>query len=344
MSTMQAFRLLEWGKLGYDEVAIPEPGPGEVLVRVGGAGLCGSDLHFKHMPAGAWPVEPPWTLGHENAGWVEGAGPGTSRFAAGDAVLATGIHSCGSCRACLRGDDNQCHLVFGGRGAGMDGGFAPFVVVPERELVPLGSLDPRVAAPLADAGHTPYAAVRSALSKLTPDATALVIGAGGLGSYAVQFLKVLTASRVIVAEPSAARRSHALTLGADEAIDSGLTTASAVRDLTDGWGADVILDFVATEDTIRAGTASAAVGGSVVLVGMHGGSLDLVFGRTPPVACQLYWQMGGSLKDLTEVVELGRRGLLQVDVEHFSFSDIELAFERLEAGMTVGRAVVLPNG
>ncbi len=284
---MRAFRLLDWGRVGYAEVAIPEPGPGEVLVRVGGAGLCGSDLHFKHMPAGAWRTEPPWTLGHENAGWVERSGQGASRFAGGDAVLVSGIHSCGSCRACLRGDDNQCQLAFSGRGAGMDGGFASFVVVPERELVPLGSLDPRVAAPLADAGHTPYAAVRSALPKLTPDATALVIGAGGLGSYAVQFLKILTAARVIVAEPNAARRARALDLGADEAVDSDLSTAPAVRDLTGGWGADVVIDFVAKEDTISTGCASAATGGSVVLVGMHGGSLDLVFphptGGLPPV-------------------------------------------------------------
>jgi alcohol dehydrogenase, propanol-preferring len=344
VTTMKAFRLLDWGKLGYDDVAVPAPRPGEVLVRLGGAGLCGSDLHFRHMGRDEWPSRPPWTLGHENAGWVERSGPGTGRFTDGEAVLATGIHSCGNCRACVRGDDNQCALVAGGRGAGADGGFAPFVVVPERELAPLGTLDPRTAAPLADAGHTPYSAVRSAVSRLTPDATAVVVGAGGLGSYAVQFIRLLTASRVVAVEPIAERRSRALALGADEAIPPGPDTAAAVRDLTGGWGADVVFDFVATQETMAAAAACAAPGGAIVLVGMHGGSLDLVFGRTPPVGCHLYWHMGGTMKDLFEVISLAQRGLLQIDVQHFAFDEIEAALARLEAGDLAARAVILPNG
>lgn len=343
-ASMRAYRLLDWGRTGYENVAVPEPGPGEILVRVGGAGLCGSDVHFKHLPVDGWTSPPPWTLGHENAGWVERCGPGSNRYRIGDAVLATGIHSCGKCRACLRGDDNLCVMVFGGRGAGSDGGFAEFVVVPERELVALGTLDPRVAAPLADAGHTSYAAVRSALAKLTADSTALVIGAGGLGGYAIQYLKLLSAARVIVAEASPARRSRALALGADEAIASEEGTALAVRELTGGLGADVVIDFVGDQDTITLAVASAAVGGAIALVGMGGATLDLAFAQSPPVGCHLYWQMGGTMRELGEVINLAQRGLLQIDVERFAFEDIDTAFDKLEAGGITGRAVILPNG
>jgi alcohol dehydrogenase, propanol-preferring len=345
VAMMPAYRLLDWGTTGYADVDVPEPLPGEVLVRVGGAGLCGSDVHFKHLRAGGWATPPPWTLGHENAGWVEANGVGALRFSTGDAVLATGIHSCSTCRACLRGDDNLCPKASGGRGAGMDGGFATYVVVPERELVALGSLDPRIAAPLADAGHTSYAAVKSALPKLTADTTALVIGAGGLGGYAIQYLKLLSPALVVVVEPSQARQSRAVNFGADEVVSPGANCASEVKDLTAGVGADVVIDFVGTNESVATALASAAVGGAVVLVGMGDATVaPLSFAQSPPAACHLYWQIGGNLRELAEVVTLAQRNLLTIDVEYFAFGDIEDGFARLEAGSITGRAVILPNG
>jgi propanol-preferring alcohol dehydrogenase len=343
--TMTAFRLLDWGQVGFDEVEIPIPGPGEVLMRVGGAGICGSDVHFQHITADEWPSTPPWTLGHENAGWVHAQGPSAHRFELGEAVIATGVHSCGRCRVCIRGDDNLCAASYSGRGVGADGGFAQFVVVPERELVALGSLDPRVVAPLADAGHTTYAAVKGTLDKLTPDATALVIGVGGLGSFGIQFIKLLSAARVIAVDLDPAKRDRARTLGADEVLASDASTAAAVRELTAGEGADVVFDFVGTQATITTALACAGAGGSVVLLGVaDGATVQLAFAQTPPAGCHLYWNLGGNYQALTEVVALAQRGLLQIDVEPIAFDDIGITLARLERGELSARAVARPNG
>jgi propanol-preferring alcohol dehydrogenase len=202
MAKMTAYRLVEWGHAPeYVDVEVPRPGPAEVLMKMGAAGLCGSDLHLLAAPPGAFPFQTPFTLGHENAGWIADRGPGATRFEIGAAVLASSGSSCGRCEQCLQGWDNYCWetvnmqtrmMSMRVRGIGRDGGLAQYVVVPERELVPLGSLSVQRAAPLADAGATSYHAVRSVLPVLIAGSTAVVIGAGGLGSYAIQYLRLLS--------------------------------------------------------------------------------------------------------------------------------------------------------
>src|SRR5271156_4514229 len=142
--TMTAFRLLGWGHAYFADVDVPQPGVGELLIRVGGAGLCRTDLDLMSAPAGHFAFEPPFTLGHETAGWVEQAGPGTS-VKEGTAVVVSCVHSCGRCEFCVRGLDNHCWeaVTLITRGMGLDGGLAQYVVVPEREVVPLSSLEPR---------------------------------------------------------------------------------------------------------------------------------------------------------------------------------------------------------
>jgi alcohol dehydrogenase, propanol-preferring len=344
MPTMTAYRLLGWGRGGYAEVDVPVLRHDEVLVRVAGAGLCHSDLGFLAMGPGEWPARPPWTLGHENAGWVDECGPDVEKLSPGDSVLASGIHSCGRCEFCLRGADNYCRVARTGRGAGLDGGLAPFVVVPERELVPLASPHPRDFAPLADAGHTSYGAVKRVLPKLAPGSTALVIGAGGLGGYAIQYLRLLSATRVVAVDTAPNRREYALELGAHDVLDSDESTVDAVRELTHGRGAQAVLDFVGSEQTLGVALACAAELGSVALIGMGSGNVPFRWGRTPPLGCEVFYCIGGSLTELHEVVALAERGSLQIDVDVFPFDEIEIALERLERHELRGRAVVTPNG
>ena len=215
MSTMTAYQLVEWGKPPeFREVDVPAPAPDEVLVKVAGVGLCHSDFMFLDSPPGLIPWELPFTLGHESAGWVERLGANVHDLAVGQPVAVAGIHSCGRCQYCLRGQDNYCPRGASGRGYGEDGGLAHFLVVPRRELVPLTSLDPRRVGPLTDAGATSYHAVKRALPKLIPGSTAVVIGAGGLGSYAVQYLRRLTGAQVIAVDIVQQRLDLARELGA----------------------------------------------------------------------------------------------------------------------------------
>ena len=184
---MKAYRLVAWQQPPeLRDVSVPEPAPDEVLIKVGGAGACHTDLHLMDRPEHVDPLErPPFTLGHENAGWVEAVGAGVTAYLPGDAVAVYGAWGCGRCAPCRQGSEMLCERLdevgsYGG-GLGRDGGMAEFMLVPStRLLVPLGDLDPRDAAPLTDAALTPYHALKSALPLLRPGTWALVIGVGGL--------------------------------------------------------------------------------------------------------------------------------------------------------------------
>ena len=197
-------------------------------MRVAGAGLCHSDLHLMRWPAGSLPYELPFTLGHEVSGTVAALGAGADGLEPGEPVLVYGPWGCGGCRACSIGAEHLCERAPSGRGAGLgrDGGLAEYMVVPSPRLtVPLGGLDPVSAAPLADAGLTPYHAVRRALGLLRPGTSAIVIGVGGLGHVAVQLLKALSPARVVAVD----RRDEALDLAAHSGADVALRGGGAGR-------------------------------------------------------------------------------------------------------------------
>jgi alcohol dehydrogenase, propanol-preferring len=165
--TMPAVRLLRWrSEPELVAVPVPEPGPGEVLLKVEAAGLCHSDLHLMEWPAGTVPYTLPFTLGHETAGTVVAFGPGAHRVSPGDRVLVYARWGCGTCWPCLQGMENLCETAAGelgghGGGVGRDGGLAEYMVVPSaRYLVPIGDLDPVAAAPLTDAALTSYHAIK----------------------------------------------------------------------------------------------------------------------------------------------------------------------------------------
>ena len=253
---MRALQLIAPGEIRIQDVPVPEPAADEVLVRVAGAGLCHSDLHVLHLPG--WPFVP-MTMGHETAGWVAAIGSAVHGFAEGEAVLVGLVWACGRCRACLEGRDNTCLISRGSPpcpGLGPDGGMAEYIKVPARHLHALGALDPTRAGPLADAGLTAYHAIEGARHRLTPGATAVVIGTGGLGHVALQILRATSGVRIVAVDVTPEKLDLARRYGADEAVLSDDDTGRSIRDLTDGDGADVVLDFVGIQPTVTLAPAS----------------------------------------------------------------------------------------
>ena len=193
-----------------------------MLIKIGGAGVCHSDLHVMEEDLG---FTPPFTLGHENAGWMAALGEGVTGFKEGDAVAVYGPWGCGRCHACQRSMENYCENWaqingFGG-GLGLDGGMADYMLVPSpRLLVPLGDMSPAKAAPLSDAALTPYHAIKRALPHLNADSTVVVIGVGGLGHMAVQLLRVLAPVRIVAADVDDTKLAQAKALGADEVVNN----------------------------------------------------------------------------------------------------------------------------
>jgi alcohol dehydrogenase, propanol-preferring len=344
---MKALRLNSWGKPAeLCEIGVPEPGPGQVLIKIAGAGACHSDLHLMEWPEGLLPWKLPFTLGHENAGWVEQLGAGVSGWKKGDPVLVYGPWGCGRCRPCRLGRENYCEhaaeIGVAGGGLGRDGGMAEYMLVPSaRLLVPLGDLDPVPAAPLADAALTPYHAIAKAHDRLQPGSTAVVIGIGGLGHMGIQLLKATTAARVVAIDTDERKLEVARTLGADIVLRADADAAARVRDATNGVGADVVLDMVGADATLALAAKVVRAEGRLVLIGLGAGTLPVSFFALPYGAevATSYW---GTVTELIEIVALAKTGKIKVDVETFTLARAPEAYERLRRGEIRGRAVIVP--
>ena len=321
----------------------PEPGrPDEVVVKVGGAGVCATDLHAIDglmEPAG---VSLPMVLGHENAGWVESAGDLVSTVVPGDPVIIYPPWSCGLCVPCRRGDDMHCiHHEF--TGLSVDGGFADYVLVRERSLIKLpAGLEPREVAPHADAGLTAYHAVRRMAHLMRPGTTAVVIGIGGVGHIAVQLARELGSSRVIAVDTESERLDLARELGADETVPGGPGAPAGVRDLTDGGGADVVFDFVGTDDTHAASMDMLARAGTYSVIG-YGGNLPLTSMGLVVEEKSVVANLVGSWTDLYELIQLHAAGRVQLKVETHPLDAINEVLEKLRNGGILGRAVLVPS-
>lgn len=343
---MRAIRLHAPGEaLRVEEVPMPDPVGTEVRIRVGGAGVCHTDLHI--VDGTQRRVELPVTLGHEVAGWIDAAGAGAElplrrlHLAPGDSVVVHGGWGCGECRECRAEQEQRC-AESRAPGFQADGGYAEAMVVPHpRHLVALHGLDPVRAAPLADAGVTPYRAVRRAGPWLTAGSRVLLIGCGALGQFALQFLRLVDRGDdllVGVRELDARRLERATELGADIALLDG--DAHMVRDAL-GGPADVVFDFVGGETTLALAAAVVAPGGLVMLVGEAGGALSFSFDG-PPLESWLTTVAWGSAAELREVVGLAERGRLHWNVETMPLSDAATAHARLRAGDVDGRLVLEP--
>lgn len=345
---MRAFRLTTEHRTELTTIPQPEPGPGEVLVKVGAAGVCHSDLHIVEAPEGSgFPT--PLTLGHENAGWVEALGPGVTSWEKGEAVAIYGIVGCGRCRACLRGRDNECRVKpLGGIGISQDGGMAEYVTVPAAQLLEIGDLDVTRAAPLTDAGLTPYHAIQIARNALLPGTTCVVIGIGGLGHMALQILAATTAVRVIAVDLSEEALKLAAQIGAHEIVRADEHASQHIRDLVGSspGGADVVLDLVGATSTLLLGASVVSTGGWLMLVGLAGGDLTITPGVAAtgiPFETRAIIPFWGTKAELAEVITLARAGSISAHVEQFSLRNAGAAYDKLRAGQLRGRAVVVPT-
>ncbi|MDO5495198.1 MAG: NAD(P)-dependent alcohol dehydrogenase [bacterium] len=331
------------------EVEKPTPGPGEVLLKVAGSGACHSDVALFHDyegdPTGF--LTPPFTLGHEVSGWIEEVGEGVSGFEKGEAYLVYGPIGCGRCRACSRGQDTYCEDVpsvgYMATGLGRDGGMAEYMTTRARNLVPLGDSDPVAAAPLADAGLTPYHAIKRVLPYLNGGAkSALVIGLGGLGLIGVQILKALTGATVYATDMKPEQIEQAEKFGA-VGVPGGEGQAEKIMELTGGKGVDAVFDFVGVTPTIQLAAASVKRQGAVTIIGVAGHPFEWSFYTVPYEVnfSTTYW---GTIEELFEVVDLYKAGKIDPGVEVYSLEDGLEAYQKLTDGKLSGRAVIAPHG
>jgi propanol-preferring alcohol dehydrogenase len=330
------------------DVERPVPGPGEVLLKVAGAGACHSDVAiFQDFAEGAPGAQKPsFILGHENSGWIEELGPGVEGLSVGDAYLVYGPVGCQRCRACSRGQDTYCEnaatMPYMGVGLGRDGGMAEYVRVPARNLVPLGDADPIAAASLSDAGLTPYHAIKLALPHLNGGGKyALVIGLGGLGLLGVQILKALTGATIIATDMKEEAMAEAEKLGAIT-VPGGEGQAERIREITGGQGVDAAFDFVGVKPTIQAAMSSMARQGRCTIVGIAGHPYEWSF-FTAPYEVELTSTYWGTIEELHEVVDMFKAGQLQPMYTTYPMDKALEAYQALVDGKIAGRAVVVPH-
>ncbi len=346
---MRALQLIGPGKIEVREVGVPSIDPDEVLVRVAGAGLCHSDLHMLHAPID----RPPFTLGHETSGYVESVGADVEGFAHGDPVLVYLVWACGECRACVEGRDNSCERA-GGRlgmapcpGLGPDGGMAEYIVSKARYLEPLGALDPVTAGPLADAGLTSHHAIEGARYRIGAGTTSVVIGLGGLGHVGLQILEATSQTRVIAVDVQQTKLDLAASHGADHTLLANDATVAAILELTDGYGADAVFDFVGIQSSVDLGLGVIAPDGAMRYVGLGGGSFT--YGALPWSDPPIPWGVdfrksyAGNRADQRAVIELAAAGKLTLETKLYDLEDGPSAFDDLEHGRLLGRAVLVPN-
>lgn len=341
---MKAVRLHQYHENPrVESIAEPEiVHPLDVIVRIGGAGLCRTDLHIVE---GQWQeksgVKLPYILGHENAGWVHAVGTAVDNVAVGDPVIVHPLVTCGLCRPCRAGDDMHCQSS-SFPGISVDGGFAELLKTNARALVRLDTgLAPADVAALADAGLTAYHAAKKAVPLLYPGTRVVMIGAGGLGHIGVQSLKALTAAEVIVVDRSPEALELARSLGADRTVVADGKELDAVRELTEGQGAEVVLDFVGEAGAERLGPAMLRRAGSYFVIG-YGGTLSLPTIDIISSEINVVGNLVGTYTDLAELMVLAARGDVRLHTRTYPLDAFGDALADLDQGRLRGRAILVP--
>lgn len=326
-------------------VDVPDPeisGPLDIVVQIGGAGVCRTDLHIIE---GQWAektnVALPYTLGHENAGWVSAVGSAVSNVAVGDPVILHPLVTCGLCRACRDGDDVHCeNSTF--PGIDTDGGYAQYLKTTARSAIKLDpSLQPADVAALADAGLTAYHAVAKAARKLRPGDRAVVIGAGGLGHIGVQVLRALSPVEMIVLDRNADALALAKTLGADHTVLADDDAVAAVQDLTDGKGAEAVIDFVGEGGAVEVGVGVLRRNGNYYVIG-YGGAINVPTIDIISTEINFIGNLVGSYNDLAELMVLAARGQVTLHTATYRLNDFQRALTDLDSGKVRGRAILVP--
>lgn len=340
---MKAAVLERFGSdLVVQDVPDPTPGPGEVVVRTGAAGMCRTDL--KVIDGVVKTVEVPLVPGHELAGEVVALGDGVTTAAEGDEVVVGLDISCGICPYCVIGELDHCAAL---RRLGMevDGALAEYVRVPADNLVPRPeSIDVAVAATVGDAVGSPYhAVVRHA--KVRPGQVVAVYGLGGLGLTAVQSAR-LSGAAVIAITRTPERRQLAKELGASWTIDpQDAPVSEQVRALTGGLGVHAFFDIVGIEGSVEQAVLSCRKGGRVVMVGyavpqVVAPMVQLVYDEVSIIGSR-----GSTRAELRAVVDLVAAGRITPIIgDRVELSDVNDALSRLRDGSTIGRPVVTFEG
>lgn len=344
MSTMRAVRVVGYHQpLEMMEVPVPEAnGPFDVVVRIGGAGVCRTDLHILE---GQWAeksgVTLPYTIGHENAGWVHAVGSAVAHVHEGDKVIAHPLVTCGLCRACRSGDDVHCESsAF--PGIDTDGGYAEYLKTSARSVVRIDdALEPSDVAALADAGLTAYHAAAKAARRLTPRDRCVVIGAGGLGHIGIQVLKALSPAELIVVDRNPDALELALSIGADHGVVAEGRHVEEVLDLTDGAGAEVVLDFVGEGGSTAAGLAMTRRAGDYHVVG-YGENLNVQTIDLISAEKNIVGNLVGSYNDLCDLMALAARGAVTLHTQKYALDDFATALDDLDHGRVRGRAILVP--
>jgi len=316
--------------------------PTDVIVRIGGAGVCRTDLHIVE---GIWrskvDVTLPYIMGHENAGWVEAVGRGVESVRVGDAVICHPLVTSGHCLACRRGDDmHATESRFPGVNA--DGGYAEYLLSGERALIKLPqSLAPKDVAPYTDAGLTAYRAAKKASRHLLPGEFATVIGAGGLGHIGIQVLRALCAAEIIVIDRSATALELAKECGAHHTVLADDGMVDNVMALTGGHGAEAVIDFVGEGEAVARGIAMTRNAGTYYIVG-YGGKIDLPTLDMITSEKSIVGTLVGTYPELIELMALADRGLVNLATREYRLADANQALHDLHHGRVKGRAVLIP--
>jgi NAD+-dependent secondary alcohol dehydrogenase Adh1 len=327
----------------YEDVPDPRiDKPTDVIVRIGGAGVCRTDLHIVE---GIWrskvEVQLPYIMGHENAGWVEAVGRGVESVRVGDAVICHPLVTSGHCLACRRGDDmHATDSRFPGINA--NGGYAEYLATGERSLIKLPqSLAPKDVAPYTDAGLTAYRAAKKASRHLLPGEFAVCIGAGGLGHIGIQVLRALCAAEIIVVDRSDVALGLARDCGAHHLVHADGGEVEAVMTLTGGRGAEAVIDFVGEGSAVARGIAMTRNGGYYYIVG-YGGKIDLPTIDMITSEKTIVGNLVGTYPELVELMALADRGLVNLATREYRLSQANQALHDLHHGEIKGRAVLVP--
>jgi NAD+-dependent secondary alcohol dehydrogenase Adh1 len=327
----------------YEDV--PDPaikGPNDVIVRIGGAGVCRTDLH---VIEGIWrskvDLALPHILGHENAGWIEALGKGVTHLKVGDPVICHPLITSGHCLACRRGEDMHAdESEF--PGINVNGGYAQYLRTGARSIIKLpDGLSPKDVAPHTDAGLTAYRAAKKASRHLLPGEFAVVIGAGGLGHIGIQVLRALCAAQIIIVDRADVALKLAQECGADFAVKADGSEVDEVLRLTKGKGAEAVIDFVGEGDAVAKGLAMTRNAGFYYIVG-YGGKIDIPTIDMITSEKTIVGNLVGTYPELIELMALADQGKVTLATREYRLEDANTALHDLHHGKVRGRAVLVP--
>jgi len=325
----------------------PEPkitSPLDVVVKIGAAGVCRTDLHILE---GQWAeksgVNLPYTIGHENAGWIHAVGDAVTGLNVGDKVILHPLVTCGLCRACRFGDDVHCeNSSF--PGIDSDGGYAEYIKTGARSVIKLDpSLEPADVAALADAGLTAYHVVAKAARLLRPGNVVVMIGAGGLGHIGIQVMKAISGATIVVVDRNQDALELAKRLGADHTVRAGDDDGfvKEVLALTGEKGAEAVIDFVAEGGSTSTGVRMLRRAGNYYVVG-YGENLNIPTIDIISTEINFIGNLVGSYNDLAELMVLAAQGKVVLHTTTYKLDEFQSALNDLSSGKVRGRAILVP--